>query len=157
MKKLLLSLLMTVFGVSMFAQQGTMAVGVNLSYPMEFKTIGIGARLNYSFTDQIRISPSFNYYLETDGFSAWDINADLHYLFNLGETINVYPLAGVHYTTTSVDWLGISTSGSEFGFNLGGGLGYNLTESLNLGLELKYSIIKDYNQIVPMIYLTYKF
>ncbi|MDR2652551.1 MAG: porin family protein [Prevotellaceae bacterium] len=169
-KKVMLLLLVSVISLSSFAQKGTMAVGVNLSYPMEFKTVGIGARFNYSFTDQIRISPALNYYVEKDGFSGLEITADVHYLFNVADKISVYPLVGLHYTTMKekdnlgIEWgwdtdredtyEGSSLSTIEIGFDIGGGVGYNLTDNFTLGLELKYS---NLSQFVPMIYLTYKF
>ena len=96
-------ILMVGVGAAM-AQKEVKAVGLNLNYGSEIKNLGIGAKFQYGITDAIRIEPSFNYYLEKDGFGLWDISANFHYLFNVAEKINVYPLAGIGYANVKSGW-----------------------------------------------------
>jgi outer membrane protein X len=154
-----------------FAQKGEKAVGLNLGYGSEIKTIAIGAKFNYGITDQIRLSPSFNYFFEKDGLSGWEVNADVHYLFSVAPKISVYPLAGLTFTGWTFDWGGLfedlggveiegesnSNTETKLGLNIGGGIGYQLTNTIAIGLELKYSLVSDFDQLVPTINLTYKF
>jgi outer membrane protein X len=167
MKKVFfVSLFMAVLSLSASAQTGEKAVGLNLGYGSEIKSPSIGVKFNYGITDQIRVSPSFNYFLNKNGLSGWEINADAHYLFNVAPKISVYPLAGLTFTGWSYgfedfededeDESGSSTE-TRLGVNIGAGIGYQLTDNISIGLELKYSVISDFDQIVPMINFTYKF
>jgi outer membrane protein X len=154
-----------------FAQKGAKAVGLNLGYGSEIKSIAIGAKFNYGITEQFRVSPSFNYFLKKDGFSGWEVNADAHYLFNVAPKVSVYPLAGLTFTGWTFDWgdlfedldgfeiEGESTSSTEtkLGVNLGAGIGYQVANNIGIGLELKYSVVSGFDQFVPTVNLTYKF
>jgi outer membrane protein X len=69
MKKFLLLALVGLMSVSSYAQKGETFVGLNLGYGTEIKSFDIRAKVGYGITDQIRVSPSFNYFLEKDGLS----------------------------------------------------------------------------------------
>jgi outer membrane protein X len=172
MKKLLVFLLlMAVMSLNGFAQKGEKAIGVNLGYGSQIKSLAIGVKFSYGVTDPIRVSPSFNYFIKKDGLSEWEINADVHYLFNVTSQITVYPLAGVTFSGWKFDMGGMfgdmgdyggevedaSSTVTRFGANVGAGIGYNLTDHLSVGLEAKYSIIADFDQFVPTINVAYKF
>lgn len=177
-------ILMVGVGAAM-AQKDVKAVGLNLNYGSEIKNLGIGAKFQYGITDAIRIEPSFNYYLEKDGFGLWDVNANFHYLFNVAEKINVYPLAGIGYANIKSSWGSESddedggyidyddsgdivwvpgkgsseesTNSGEIAVNLGIGAEYQLNEKLSIGAELKYQIISNFNQVVFGVGATYRF
>jgi outer membrane protein X len=158
MKKCFLSLLLiAVCGLGVNAQKGEKAVGLNLGYGSEIESVAIGVKFNYGVTDNIRLSPSFNYFVGNDFQSVWEINADVHYLFNASDKLAFYPLAGVTFVNWTFDAGFGSISETRFGVNLGAGAGYELTDALSLGLEVKYSIVSDFDQFVPAINLTYKF
>ena len=171
MKKTVFSLFVLVMSLSVFAQKGEKAIGLNLGYGSQIKSPSIGVKFNYGITDQIGLSPSFNYYFKKDGTSEWEINVDAHYLFNVAPKVTVYPLAGLTFTSWRFDWgdlfdgLGdyidnsssTSSSVTRFGVNLGGGIGYELSNNISIGLELKYCIISDFGQFVPAVNLMYKF
>lgn len=171
MKKLFFCAIAMMFGLGAHAQQSQSAVGVNLSYPSDLKSPGIGVKAWYGFTDAIRAQASFDYFLKKDGVSAWDLNLDAHYLFSVGEQLKVYPLAGLSYLHskvsvdiptmtvpgTKIEGGNVSASDGNFGVNLGGGVQYDLTETLALNGELKYQIIKDASQVVFTVGLAYKF
>ena len=160
MKKLVFAVFATLFCVSAFAQQGTFAVGAQAVYGSEIKNVGFGVKAQYSFTDPLRAEASFNYFLKKDGVSMWEINANAHYLFDLGG-VSIYPLAGLNYSRVkvTVDIPGVgSVSGSDgkFGANLGGGVEFPLSETIALGAEVKY-VLSDYDQLVAGVGVTFKF
>lgn len=106
---------------SAFAQvQGQSEVGVNFGYQVGGKGMsnaGIGVKYGYMFTDALRFELGGMYYFKgkkaekSDFFNKnyydsnghyrsakdtdwFDINLNAHYLFNLGEKFNIYPIFG---------------------------------------------------------------
>ena len=103
MKKLFMVAIILMVGVgAAMAQKDVKAIGLNLNYGSEISNLGIGAKFQYGLTDAIREEASFNYFLEKDGLKMWDVNANFHYLFDITETIKVYPLAGLTYANCSI-------------------------------------------------------
>ena len=100
MKKILITLCVVLITLSASAQKGETAVGANILYGSKLKNIGIGAKGQYNFTDNIRGEASFDYFLKKEGVSMWGINANIHYLFDVTDKIKVYPLAGIGYVNT---------------------------------------------------------
>lgn len=164
-KKVMFMLIATFIACSANAQEkGDMAAGVNLSYGTKngFSNFGIGAKFQYSFTDNFRIEPSATYFLKKDFVSMWDINANVHYLFHVADKFTVYPLAGfafVGWKADIGDITGYEASASEtkFGFNLGGGAQYWLSASLGLNLEIKYQIVSNLDRPIFSLGAAYKF
>lgn len=169
MKKLFLVIVTVLMTVSVSAQKGEKAIGLSLGYGTEVKNLAIGAKFNYNITDPIQLSPSFNYFLKKDGVSAWEINADVHYLFSIAENLNLYPLAGLSFIGSKFsygdvsgleEYLGVevedSGTSTNIGLNLGGGVSYGITDNISIGAELKYSI-SDFDQLVLSANIMYKF
>ena len=170
--------------IGAFAQTGDKYVGANLSYGTEIKSLGIGVKGQYFFKDNIRGEASFDYFLKKDGLSMWDINANVHYLFDVADKIKVYPLAGLGLTNWVSSGIDIyyyddyskmtranyydfddyfndydsgSSTESKIAVNLGCGAQYELTDRVNLTAELKYQIISNFNQLVFGVGFAYKF
>ena len=95
MKKILLVLMMATAMLMANAESGEWAVGGQMVYGSKAETAGLGLHLKYNLTDAFRASLSSNYYLKHDGVSAFDVNLEGNYLFDLSEKVRVYPLAGV--------------------------------------------------------------
>lgn len=169
-----------------FAQQGEKAVGINLGYGSgDFhKAFKIGAEFKYNVTDTIRIAPSFDYFFKSNGVGLWGINANAHYLFDIKsvEGLKIYPLAGISLLgslisdnatgTEGVDWDQIlpgmgdfmdnvteeaTKNETKFGFNIGAGIQYPIVENIDLGFEIKYQFVSDFDQIVFGVTAAYKF
>ena len=148
--------------LSASAQAGDKAVGAQLVFGSETNSIGLGVKGQYYFTDQIRGEASFDYFLKNKGISMWDINANVHYLFDVANKVKVYPLAGLGYTNWSYkyEYPGhsvIEGSDGRLAINLGGGAEYELTKDLSVNAELKYQIVSHYNQLVLGVGVAYKF
>ncbi|MBR5037803.1 MAG: porin family protein [Prevotella sp.] len=150
MKKFLMIACMVLFSTSMFAQQGAMYVGGNLNYGMhsDYKNIGVGVKAQYEFIQNLRAEASANYFFKKDYCSMWDINANLHYLFRVSDKFAIYPLAGLTVLGTDVDVLGVSASDSDFGFNVGGGIEFPITDAIKINAEAKYQIVDDWDRPV---------
>lgn len=159
MKRMAMVVVMALSTAFLFAQEkGDMGAGVNLSYGTKdgFSNFGIGAKFQYNILDNLRIEPSATYFLKKDYVSMWDVNANVHYLFGLGEKFNLYPLAGLAF----VGWKfgdGDSVSDTKFGFNIGAGGEYLLTEKFALNLEIKYQIVSDLDRPIFSLGAAYKF
>ena len=149
--------------LSASAQAGDKAVGAQLVFGSETNSIGFGVKGQYYFTDQIRGEGSFDYFLKNKGISMWDINANVHYLFDVADKVKVYPLAGLGYTNWSYkyEYPGhsvIEGSDGRLAINLGGGAEYELTKDLSVNAELKYQIVSNnYSQLVLGVGVAYKF
>ncbi|MFC2263940.1 MAG: outer membrane protein [Prevotella conceptionensis] len=153
--------------VSAFAS-AQFAVGVHTLYGTEVSNLGIGVRARYDINEQFRLDGNFNYYFKKNGLEFWDINANLHYLFNITDRFSAYPLGGLGLVTANSTievrdpFTGnvlskTSESSTKLGFNFGGGVDFALTDDLYLNGEVKYQIVSGYNQAVMSAGIVYKF
>ena len=187
MKRLVLSLLtvFTLCG-SVWAQQGEKSIGVNLGYGSGslHKSFKLGAEFRYGITNSIRVAPSFDYFFKSDGIGLWSINANAHYLFDIKSVdgLKVYPVIGLTFLGTTgagtekevdmgdewndyypdydedIDNIGDDSGNvTRLGGNIGAGIQYPVLSNLDLGFEIKYQFIKDYDQVVFGISANYKF
>ena len=156
--------------LSASAQAGDKAVGAQLVFGSETNSIGFGVKGQYYFTDQIRGEGSFDYFFKNKGVSMWDINANVHYLFDVANKVKVYPLAGLGYTNWSYtnDVIVKEVNGKDkvvehkgsdgrLAVNLGGGAEYALTDNVSVNAEAKWQIVNNYNQLVLGVGVAYKF
>lgn len=153
MKKYLVLLVLLCACISTsYAQKGESALGVNLNYGND-TNLGLGLKYRYSFTDNWRIEPAFNYYFKHDYASMWDLGANVHYLFPVAPQVSIYPLGGLSYLHATAHladlgegWNNISDG--KIGVNLGAGVDFKVAPNVKLNLELKYQIVDSYNQLV---------
>lgn len=148
MKKLMCSLVAVLAlgaTTTMKAQeQGKFTLGANLSTLTESSFYGVGAKLRYGLTNDIRLEGAVSYYLPKSKVSALDFSVNAHYVVGLDDKISVYPVVGIGYLRTMTSIEGVSSTGN-FTTNFGGGASYQLNEKLSLGAELKYQFIKSAN------------
>lgn len=186
-KKLTLVLIALIVACSsLWAQQGEKSVSVNLGYGSGslHKSFKVGAAFQYNLTDAIRLAPGFDYFLKSDGLGLWSASVNGHYLFNIKsvEGLKVYPLVGLtvlgttgagagdegdmgdelndYYPDYDEDLENIggnSGNVTKLGANLGAGIQYPVLSNLDLGFEIKYQFVKDYDQVVFGINASYKF
>lgn len=165
MKRLLTIVSVILVSLGAFAQKGEKNIGAHVLYGTEIEQFGLGAKFQYNVTDAIRLEAVGDYFPESDDWSMFDINLNGHYLFHFANKFIAYPLVGINYTRVTVDLsdlndgyiyedLGKESDGS-IGFNIGGGIQYNLTDKLRIGAELKYQTISGWNTPMIGIGLTY--
>lgn len=135
-----------------YAQKGESAIGFNLNYGDD-TNLGLGIKYRYSFTDNWRIEPAFNYYFKHDYLSMWDLGANVHYLFPVAPQVSLYPLGGVSYSCATAHlaswgegWHNVHDG--NIGINLGGGVDFKVAPTVKLNLELKYQIVDSRNQLI---------
>lgn len=139
-------------------QQGQSSVGLNIGYGFDSKNATLGVDYRYCITDAIRLSPSLTYFVKNNSHSTWAIDLNAHYVVKLSEMFGFYPLAGLDLSFWNWD-LGNNTSMNKtrFGANIGLGGEVYATDNLSIGLEVKYNIIKDYDQALLGVRVGYNF
>lgn len=107
MKKVFLSLCIALVSVCSYAQKGTTAVGLYGAYGSENSNIGIGAKVQYGFSDALRAEASFDYFFKKDYMTNMNASVNLHYLVPISDKFRFYPLAGVSYVHWKFDAEGV--------------------------------------------------
>lgn len=151
---------------SQYENEG-LSSGVEFAYAGKMEAFGLGVRLLYGINENIRLDLSDHYYFKKEYKYLDDLNLNVHYLFDVADNLQLYPLAGVtlllwkvefdDYNFQTDTWFKNSFSDSKFGVNLGGGVQYALTDQLMLNGEVKFQLISDTNQLVLSAGLIYKF
>jgi outer membrane protein X len=174
MKKTLLFLAAAFMALCASAQQkGDVGIGINLGVApvieddVDMTNFGLGAKINYNATDEVRLELNTNYWFKDKNMSIFDISANFHYLIPVADRFLLYPLVGVGYArphvpgiSTSIMGVGVKTDGQSWDrvlVNVGIGGELALTNDLSLGLEVKYQYIKDLSRIPINLSLTYRF
>lgn len=166
MKKILLSMAVALVGSgAAFAQHaGQAGLGVNIGVVPVIEGEGsptnftLGARVQYSATDLIRLNADFNYGFKDNFISTFDATANVNFMVPLSQGFYLYPLAGLGYGNINVDLDEFgSTNLSRFVFNVGLGAEYEFNPNFAAGLEFKYRYMKDYGSLPVMLNFSYKF
>ena len=134
MKKIILTIAI-VLGMSQFAKAQTdVGAGVLVG---AYSNLAVEVKANFNVTDDISISPSFDYFLVDSAYdyTMFMISADGHYNFEVSDGFVAYPLLGFNYFNISSDGF---SYGSGIGLNIGGGATYSLSDSMKLYVEAKY-------------------
>ncbi len=141
--------------------KGDMAAGAKFAFSTGdgWSNIGIGAKFQYNVMDPLRLEAQFTYFMpKKDGtfgaeskINMWEGGVNAHWLFRLGDKVNLYPLAGLGLlgVKTKVDFgewgdligaAGGSAGASDFALSLGGGVDFKLSQSFFLNAEAKYLV-----------------
>lgn len=122
------------------SKKGTMALGGNFNIGLDhgYTNFGIGAKYSYNFIDHLRGEACFDYFFKKDYVSQWDINVNLHYVFEIKKKHGLYPLAGFTYIHLHAEYNGTTANVGNAGFNLGAGYEYRFSEHFKAGVEGKF-------------------
>lgn len=151
MKKFMMLAAMMIMSIGAFAQEGAMSVGAHLGYAGYgdgYSPMGLGARLQYEFVENIRGEVDANYWFKKNDVGIWDANLNFQYLFPVAENIKVYPLAGLTFVGTH----GLDENETALGFNIGAGAEYYLQSNLKLSLDIKYQSAKKSKDVTISAY-----
>ena len=185
MKKILLIAALALGALAGTAQDGTsqkgkLAAGLNIGYTpslekgMKVNNFGIAAKVQYGLTVALRSELTVGYDFKDKEIGLFNTAVNMHYLFNVGEKLKIYPIVGVGYAHISFglwgdmmdafDELGyydeeedVSLSKNKFLVNAGAGAELSLTERISVGLEVKYQYMKDFSRLPINLGVTYKF
>lgn len=167
MKRLVVICLMAVVSLTAFAQnqQGQSSFGLNVGYGFEWKNATLGVDYRYCITDEFRLGPSITHLVKNDGLKAWMIDMNAHYVVRLNDMFGFYPLAGLSLSfwnaSANYHFGDVHISGDEdwtrLGANLGLGGEVYATDQITVGLEVKYNIVKDFDQAMFAVRVGYCF
>ena len=140
MRRLLTIVALFVMIATASAQKGNMKIGPLVAYGSEIKNPGIGVKFHYGINDKIRLAPDFIYYFKKNDVSWWELNLNGHYMFSESGDMGFYALGGLNMLGAKVEFMGISTSDTEMGINLGAGVQKPLTSTILGVAEAKYTL-----------------
>lgn len=167
---LLLMVAVLCITVASAQEKGETAVGAQVVYGSGdgLSNIGIGAKFQWNVINRLRLEPSFTYFLKKDNINMWNAGVNVHYLLPVADAITLYPVAGagiwgIKVSVPEMDlgeygnYGGGSASNSEFGFNIGAGADFNLSEKFVINAELKYKVGGDWSRLLISAGVAYKF
>ncbi|MDL2281543.1 porin family protein [Parabacteroides sp. OttesenSCG-928-G06] len=157
MKKWMVLVFMLV-SVTVFAQteKGQSSVGANVGYTFDSEHVTLGIDYRYSITDEVRIAPSITHFVKNNHVSVWNFDVNAHYLVQLSDMFGFYPLTGLSLSLWNTD-RNFSKNFNRFGVNIGLGAEVYATQNITVGLEMKYHIIKDFDQALLGVRVGYTF
>ncbi len=164
MKKFLLIAVLSAlvsFGAS--AQQGVAAVGVNLNFSpcvesgASHNPIGLAAKFQYNITDGLRGEIQAAYDFKKDYVSVFTGAVNFHYLFNLGERFQLYPILGLGYGNIHTSLGDLSDNAGKFLFNVGVGGEVAVAKHFAISLEAKFQYMKYFKRVPISLGFAYKF
>ena len=79
------------------AQRGEKSLGIMGGYNTRSESAVAGIYFQYRCGQLIRLAPDLQYVIKHDGVNAYQFNANVHFVINLGQKVNFYPLAGVTF------------------------------------------------------------
>ena len=146
MKKFMMFAAMMLMSIGAFAQ-GKYAIGAEAgfaSFQNSYSPTKFGAKFQMFFDENWRGELAGNMFTKKNDFGFWDANVNIHYVFNVADKINVYPLGGLAIVSTTgvKDGEGKDDNKIMVGFNLGAGVEYFLADNLKLNLDIKYKYAK---------------
>lgn len=144
-------------------QASDFAVVGHVGYQSNFKRFGIDLQGRYNLMRNIRIAPDIAFYFPKDKVTGLDVMLNAHYVFYFPQDrFSVYPLAGFGMQnnfygkqTVVVDGNEVKTdsdSSTDFAFNLGGGISYQISPQGFLNAEVKFMLGDNDNAAIMLGY-----
>lgn len=145
MKKLFMLIMVFMLAIAASAQNFELkSLDMKGNFRSDFG-MGVGVTMGVDVFD---FSPSYNYYFNSAN-NYWTIDADFHYNFIVARDVKVYPIAGLAILNCD--------SSTKIGADLGCGVNYNLNREWSLKGELKYQVIKNWDDLYLSAGLSYHF
>ena len=158
MKKfIIIALLAVMTALGARAEAGDFSLSGQFAYASKHSMAGLGLQLQYEPIVNWRLAPEFIYYFKNDGLSAYNVNANIHFVIPTSHSFAIYPLAGFSYAHYEADAGYVGTSVSRCGANVGLGAQYLIKDHLHFYTEQRFHILKDFNQSVTVLGLKYTF
>lgn len=148
MKKVLLGIILAAFSLGISAQTGSKAIMPKLGYQTEFKRLGLGVEGRYFLTNNIRLAPGVTVLFPKDRVTGLDVDVNVHYVFPIQGGLAFYPFIGGAMLNNRMSKQTIgdvefdSQSTTDFGFNIGAGVQYDVTDNGYVNFEFKYTFVE---------------
>jgi hypothetical protein len=100
--------------------QAQVFLGGGLTYGTEISKLGINLRGTYEIDDKIVAEPNVSFFFKENSTSFFAIDLNGRYkLFNIGETTEIYPVAGISIFRVNSEDDTFRKAGTNLGLNLG--------------------------------------
>lgn len=140
---------------------GEKTAGVKGGFSTKTETALAGIFFQFRPSTHLRIAPSVQYSFRHNGVDALLFDIDFHFPLLHGNRFNVYPLAGVNFSSctdhSATDNGDVSNRASRLGLNAGAGLEFKPTPSMRLFAEGNYYFVKNFNSAIISIGIGYCF
>ena len=166
LKALLAALVLAVFMAPAAwgqVERGEKMLGVRAGYATTNESAVAGLTFRYAVSPWVRIVPEVGCVFRHHGEDAFiaDINAQVPFSFGTS-VVDLYPLAGLTFNSwsrhfESLDGADVSTRANRFGANVGAGFDFRVSPTLNVGLEARYTFIKEYTSLYLTASISYVF
>lgn len=145
-------------------QASDFAVVGSLGYQTNFERFAIAVQGRYNLMRNIRIAPDIAFYFPKDKVTGLDVMLNAHYVFYFPQDrFSVYPLVGFgmqnnfygKQTVVDVNGNEVKTdshSSTDFAFNLGGGISYQISPNGFLNAEVKFMLGDNDNAAIMLGY-----
>lgn len=157
MKKILFLCLFAALATSGYAQRGHASVGASIGYAHEYEMATFGVDLRYNVLPDIRIAPSITHMLRNNGWSAWYLDLDAHYVIDVTPTFSFYPIGGISLSIWDWSRYRNDVKHTRVGPNIGLGGEFRIIEEISVGLDFKYNLIRDHDQALGAVRVAYHF
>lgn len=143
-------LLLMVGGLQASAQvgRGQKSFGPKVGYITRNSSVVAGLCFDYAFSSHVRIAPSISLAFRNKDRDALLVDIDMQFPIATWHTSAFYPLAGVSFNSWGRHNLepathdDVTSHQNSFGLNMGAGWEIHLSNSLRIGIEGKYTLIK---------------
>jgi hypothetical protein len=128
-------------------------LGGGLVFATAADEIGFHLKGRFALSPRFDLSPSVNLFVfESAGANDryfWEVNGDVHALFDATTRLLVYPLAGLNLGVRQWRYPNQDRNRNQVrpGLNLGGGAAYYVTPGLAASSELKF-VLSEFRQVV---------
>ena len=151
------------------AVKGEKNVGVTAGYTSSNKSAVAGIGFSYAFSQHFRVAPNLQYAFRNNNRDGLLINFDFHVPLNIegGNKVEIYPIVGLNYSCWTNYYKSeekekessddVSTRKNRFGLNAGAGVGYNVTETIRLNFDARYTLVKGFNTTTLALGIAYRF
>ena len=168
-------LLLTILSLILFAvpanaiTRGEKNIGITGGYNTRNTSATAGVFFQYNLSRVVRIAPDITYVFRHDHRDGLGINIDVQFPLSLAgaSRLTVYPLAGANYTSWNMHPHNVDSSHesnndvttrfNRLGLNLGAGVDYQVTPTMKLFLQGRYTGVRHYSYGGISVGLGYSF
>lgn len=158
--------LIGLFGAAGHAQvaRGEKMLGVKAGYASTNESAVAGLMFRYAVSPWVRIVPEVGCVFRHHNEDAIlvDLNAQVPFSFGSSK-VDLYPLAGLAFNSWSshIDMPDehddVTKRYTRLGANLGAGFDLRCTSTLNIGIEAKYTFVKNFSSMYVTASVSYVF
>ncbi len=129
-------------------ERGQKSFGPKVGYITRNNSVVAGPCFDYAFSSHVRIAPSIGLAFRNEDRDALLVDIDMHFPIATWNTSVIYPLAGITFNSWGRHNLepdthdDVTSHQNSFGLNMGAGWEIRLSNSLKIGIEGKYTLIK---------------